>query len=139
MHKHLDVAAGFNHCAAEFSRPGTPVRPMVQFYQLPLHGKGPGTLYFTRGELSKMLSVYSRRVSSGEWRDYAIDHDEGLAMFSVFRDTHDQPVFTIVKRGGRTDGAPEYALFSGPAPLARSSSLPEILAALEARPRLVAG
>src|SRR5258707_228556 len=34
---------------------------------------------FDRRELSKLIDVYSRRVASGEWRDYAIDFRPGMA------------------------------------------------------------
>ena len=55
------------------------------------------TVYFTRPELNQLLSLYSRQVSRGVWRDYAIDHRAGMALFSVFRHTHEAPVFSIVK------------------------------------------
>ena len=84
-----------------------------------------------------MLSVYSRRVMSGEWRDYAIDHRDGLAMFSIFRHSQDRPLFAIVKAPAKAELDQEYALFCGPERLACSSSLSDILAALEGRPRLV--
>ncbi|MEM7563519.1 MAG: DUF2794 domain-containing protein, partial [Pseudomonadota bacterium] len=31
------------------------------------------------------LQLYSTRVARGEWRDYAIDHSAGVAIFSIFR------------------------------------------------------
>jgi hypothetical protein len=43
---------------------------------------------FTRPELRQLLDVYSRRVASGEWRDYAIDFHGSVAVFSVFRHSH---------------------------------------------------
>ena len=55
------------------------------------------TLYFTRHELNQLLSVYSRHVARGVWRDYAIDHRDGMALFSVFRHTHEAPAYSIVK------------------------------------------
>lgn len=110
---------------------------MVQLYQLPARNGRQRPLYFTRRELSEMLSVYSRRVMSGEWRDYAIDHRDGLAMFSVFRHSHDRPLFAIVKAPARADEPQEYALFCGPERLAMSTSLSEVLTTLEGRPRLV--
>jgi len=110
---------------------------MVQLFQLPEPQTRSRPLFFTRGELSEMLSVYSRRVISGEWRDYAIDHREGLAMFSIFRHSQDSPLFAIVKAPARADHRPEYSLFRGPERLASSASLAEILMALEGRPRLV--
>ena len=111
--------------------------PMVQLFQLPERDPHPRPLFFTRGELSEMLSVYSRRVMSGEWRDYAIDHRDGLATFSIFRHTLDRPLFAIVKAPGSGDPRSEYILMQGPERLARSASLAEILTALEGRPRLV--
>ncbi|MGB0577084.1 MAG: DUF2794 domain-containing protein, partial [Alphaproteobacteria bacterium] len=35
-------------------------------------------VYFTKAELNQLLSHYSRRVISGEWKDYAIDHGNGM-------------------------------------------------------------
>lgn len=110
---------------------------MVQLLQLPERDPRPRSLFFTRGELSEMLSVYSRRVISGEWRDYAIDHRDGLAMFSIFRHTLDRPLFAIVKAPAPVGRPAEYILMQGAERLARSGTLAEILATLEGRPRLV--
>src|SRR5437763_17203819 len=57
------------------------------------------TLYFTRPELNQLLSLYSRQVARGVWRDYAIDHRDGMALFSVFRHTQAAPAHRIVKTG----------------------------------------
>src|SRR5580704_459269 len=58
------------------------------------------TLYFTRSELNQLLGLYSRNVARGIWRDYAIDHCDGQALFSVFRHTHESAAYTIVKSLG---------------------------------------
>jgi hypothetical protein len=58
------------------------------------------TLYFTRSELNQLLGLYSRNVARGIWRDYAIDHRDGQALFSVFRHTQECAVYTIVKSVG---------------------------------------
>jgi hypothetical protein len=58
------------------------------------------TLYFTRSELNQLLGLYSRNVARGIWRDYAIDHRDGQALFSVFRHTHESAVYTILKAVG---------------------------------------
>src|SRR5204863_6887717 len=58
------------------------------------------TLYFTRAELNQLLGLYSRNVARGIWRDYAIDHRDGQALFSVFRHTHENASYTIVKSAG---------------------------------------
>ena len=41
-----------------------------------------GSVYFDRHELRRLLDVYSRRVMSGEWKDYAIDHQGGRAILA---------------------------------------------------------
>lgn len=58
------------------------------------------TVYFTRSELNQLLGLYSRNVARGIWRDYAIDHRDGQALFSVFRHTHESAAYTIVKSLG---------------------------------------
>src|SRR5438445_7348912 len=73
------------------------------------------TLYFTRSELNQLLGLYSRNVARGIWRDYAIDHRDGQALFSVFRHTHESAAYTIVKSvgTGHGSGAAEFAVLSG--------------------------
>ena len=55
-------------------------------------------LFFNRSELGQILATYSGRVACGEWRDYAIDHMPGAAAFSIFRHTHETPLFVIEKQ-----------------------------------------
>ncbi len=84
-----------------------------------------------------MLSVYGRRVADGEWRDYAIDNRDGVAIFSIFRRSQESPLFAIVKQPA--EDSAEYALFAGPERLDSKHSLSDLLAALESRPRLIQG
>jgi hypothetical protein len=93
--------------------------------------------YFSRSELNALLSVYSRRVSSGEWRDYAIDHHAGMAIFSIFRHTHERPVFAVAKRVGGSAKSGEYLLFSQGQRLARGKTLGEVLKTFERKLRVV--
>ena len=37
--------------------------------------------YFSRTELSIILSTYSAKVALGDWRDYALDHSSEAASF----------------------------------------------------------
>jgi len=62
----------------------------------PRHRPHPSAA-FTRRELSQMLSVYSRRVADGEWRDYAIDFLRDRAVFSIFRRASEVPIYRIEK------------------------------------------
>jgi hypothetical protein len=90
---------------------------------------------FDRRELRALLSLYSQRVASGEWRDYAIDFRPGMAIFSIFRHTAEQPLFAIAKvvpnmaRGGR------YLVYRGPHRVAHGDDLGELLQVFDRRLR----
>ncbi|MEP6831622.1 MAG: DUF2794 domain-containing protein [Rhizomicrobium sp.] len=53
---------------------------------------------FDRAELNQILAVYGRMVAAGEWRDYAMDFLEEVAVFSIFRRTSEIPLFRIEKQ-----------------------------------------
>jgi len=42
-------------------------------------------LYFSKDELAKILNLYSKGVSNGEWKDYAIDFKTNNAFFYIFK------------------------------------------------------
>ena len=91
----------------------------------PLHN----ATFFDRTELNLLLSLYSRRVMCGEWRDYAIDLRAGMAVFSIYRHSHERPLYTISKRmsaAGR-DRESEYMVCRGRERLARTRCLAEAL------------
>ena len=92
-------------------------------------------VFFNRQELRQLLEVYSRRVATGEWRDYAIDHKGPVATFSVFRNTFDTPLFAIAKRtnGGNCD----YIVFNGYKKLRQASTISEVLKVFERPLQLV--
>jgi hypothetical protein len=96
------------------------------------------TLYFTRGELNQLLGLYSLHVIRGLWRDYAIDHGPGVARFSVFRHTHEWPLFTITKTAASPARPIEYTVQSGRQKLRVARSLGEALAYFRTHLSLVA-
>ena len=98
--------------------------------------KRPRQVYFSRPELMQLLALYSRQVSAGEWRDYAIDHKAGMAIFSVFRHSFDRPLFSIAKWADAQRPS-SYAVFAGPRRLKAGGTLLDVLAVLEGRPKLV--
>ncbi|MBS0331769.1 MAG: DUF2794 domain-containing protein [Proteobacteria bacterium] len=55
-------------------------------------------VFFERRELNRLLSLYGRMVSAGEWRDYAIDGLSESAVFSVYRRASEAPLYRIEKR-----------------------------------------
>jgi hypothetical protein len=53
---------------------------------------------FDRHELNHILTIYGRMVAAGEWRDYALDFLDEVAVFSIFRRSSEVPLFRIEKR-----------------------------------------
>src|SRR5713226_9691501 len=96
------------------------------------------TLYFTRPELKQLLGLYSRYVARGVWRDYAIDHRDGMALFSVFRHTHEAPAYSIIKTAPAPTRPAEFIVQSGRQRLRVTSSLAEALDFFRVRLSLVA-
>ena len=56
------------------------------------------SVFFERRELVRLLSLYGRMVSAGEWRDYAIDGLSESAVFSVYKRASEAPLYRIEKR-----------------------------------------
>jgi hypothetical protein len=110
---------------------------MENLIRLPSTRKSARHFFFTRHELSQLLSLYASRVAAGEWRDYALDRQDDMAVFSIFRHTHERPLYSVSKTQRRGQKRPTYALFSGPKRLKSSSSLLDVLATFEKLPRLV--
>ena len=53
----------------------------------------PKRVSFDRLELQTILNVYGRKVSEGEWRDYAIDFLTDKAVFSIYRRSSEVPLY----------------------------------------------
>jgi hypothetical protein len=91
---------------------------------------------FDRRELDAILRVYGRKVAEGEWRDYAIDHLEDRAVFSMFRRASEMPMFRVEKIPAlaRKQGAYRVVAATG-AILKRGHELAVVLRILD-RPKL---
>jgi hypothetical protein len=70
-----------------------------------VRSKAP-SLHFTRAEFNRLLNLYSKRVMTGEWRDYAITFGPDKASFFIFRHSMENPLFVIskVETRGRSRG-----------------------------------
>lgn len=104
-------------------------------------GQRTGTVtrhtFFSRSELFQLLNLYSRRVMSGEWRDYAIDHDATQATFSFYRNAAEHPEYAITKMAPFKGRGGLFVLKSGPRKIKQSQSLDDVIASVEKRLRLV--
>jgi hypothetical protein len=91
---------------------------------------------FERSELDAILQVYGRKVAEGEWRDYAIDHLEDRAVFSIFRRSSEMPIYRVEKVPAlaRKQGAYRVVAPAGLI-LKRGHELAQVLGILD-RPKL---
>jgi hypothetical protein len=96
----------------------------------------PRQVSFNRRELDAILRIYGRKVAEGEWRDYAIDHLEDRAVFSIFRRASEMPMLRVEKVPAlaRKQGTYRIVAATGLI-LRRGHELTNVLRSLE-RPRL---
>jgi hypothetical protein len=111
---------------------------MTNLYRLADQRARRRIVSFDRRELSRLLGLYSMRVASGEWRDYAIDFRPGMAIFSIFRHTSEQPLFAIAKVPSGPQGG-GYVVYNGPRKLAHGDSLEDVLRVFDRKLRLLLG
>jgi hypothetical protein len=110
--------------------------PMTVLFQLAEARARRKVVTFERRELRDLLNLYSRRVAAGEWRDYAIDFRPGVALFSIFRRSCEQPLFAIAKVAAHQPHD-RYQVFTGPQRLAQAATLADALRVFDRKPRLL--
>jgi hypothetical protein len=104
---------------------------MATVYRLSAYRRRHKAVFFSRPELNQLLSLYSRQVARGEWRDYAIDQREGAALFSVFRHSQEGALYTIVKTAPGSGRNGDFSLLSGRQRLAGGMAVAEVVLALQ--------
>jgi hypothetical protein len=83
---------------------------------------------FDRLELNRILTLYGRMVSAGEWRDYALDFLDEVAVFSIFRRTSEMPLFRIEKQPRLRGRQGQYSVVAaGGVILKRGHELAQVL------------
>src|SRR5476649_1597097 len=83
---------------------------------------------FDRSELNRILTVYGRMVAAGEWRDYALDFLDEVAVFSIFRHASEMPLFRIEKRPKLRAKQGQYSVIAaGGVILKRGQELAQVL------------
>ena len=55
-------------------------------------------IFFSKYELTSILNLYSKQVSKGFWKDYALDSKANTAIFSIYKHSHDRPIYQIIKK-----------------------------------------
>ncbi len=56
---------------------------------------------FSKGELRAIMSVYSRNIAAGIWRDYGLSCLADRAVLTVYRNSTGRPLYRIEKLRGR--------------------------------------
>jgi hypothetical protein len=93
---------------------------------------------FDRKELFEILKLYGRKVAEGEWRDYAIDHLDTCAVFSIFRRTAEAPLYRIEKTPKLAAKQGTYSVVAqGGLVLKRGQDLSRVLAVIDRKPKRV--
>ena len=54
-------------------------------------------IFFSKLELTSILNLYSKQVSKGCWKDYALDNAIDNAIFSIYKHSLDKPMYQIIK------------------------------------------
>jgi len=104
---------------------------MGEITPFPQH-RQPGQTGFERQELSRIMDLYGRMVSAGHWRDYAMDFNRDVAVFSAFRRAAERPQFRIEKRPALRNRQGMWALIGeADIVLKRGQELAGVLAPVE--------
>lgn len=101
--------------------------------------KKPETVIsFNRRELDILIQLYSYRVGTGEWRDYAIDMLKDRAVFSIFKRASDVPLYTIEKMPKLARRQGEWSVINANGlVLKRGHDLRTVLRVIDKKPKLV--
>jgi hypothetical protein len=113
---------------------GSALGPALGLARGPARGpeRYEGGIRFDRRELKRILSTYGRMVAAGEWRDYAIDFRDDVAVFAVYRRTSEMPLYSIEKRPKQKDRQGQYCVIApGSQMLTRGNDLAGCLRVLE--------
>lgn len=103
----------------------------------PNSAKAPELVMFQRRELDALIQMYSARVGTGEWRDYAIDMLKDRAVFSVFKRASDVPLYTIEKQPKLARRQGEWSVTNANGLiLKRGHDLKTVLKILDRKPKL---
>ncbi|WP_404401052.1 DUF2794 domain-containing protein [Pelagibacterium halotolerans] len=73
--------------------------------------RGTGVVSFDRRELALILNVYGKKVSAGEWRDYAVDMLRERALFSIYQRASERPLYVVEKNPRLARKQGQYMVF----------------------------
>ena len=70
---------------------------MSKIYHFSKYIKEKEKVSFSKNDLNLIISIYSKNVSNGIWKDYSINFERNYAEFSIYKHSYASPEFSIVK------------------------------------------
>ena len=89
-------------------------------------------IFFSKYELTSILNLYSKQVSKGFWKDYALDSKANTAIFSIYKHSHDRPIYQIIKKSLKGfRNMPDFFITKNMEIINKSSEISSILSKFE--------
>ena len=89
-------------------------------------------IFFSKYELSSILNLYSKQVSKGLWKDYALDSKVNTSIFSIYKHSHDKPIYQIIKKSIKGfRNVPDFFITKDKEIINKSSEISTILSKFE--------
>jgi len=82
---------------------------------------------FSKTEIEKIMSIYSKNVAAGIWRDYAITFADNLAVFSIFKRSSEKPIYSISKISKQSTKGIKFTIMLGQKVLKNCKSMEEVI------------
>jgi len=100
---------------------------------IPLSSLSPfhnSKLFFSKKELTKILSCYSIGVSKGNWKDYSINFKKNKATFFIYKHSNSSPEFSVTKYKISKQSKPFFKLSLGYKNRKKFENIEDLLAIL---------
>ncbi len=92
-------------------------------------------VYFLKTELASILNIYSRNVSRGIWKDYALDCNHNSAIFSIYKSSFERAVLEIHKK--KVSNVFEFLIIKNKKIIYTSKDLSKVLLQTEKIPKII--
>ena len=92
-------------------------------------------VYFLKIELASILNIYSKNVSKGIWKDYALDCNQNSAIFSIYKSSFERAVLEIHKK--KVLNGFDYLIIKNKKIIYTSKNLTKVLLQTEKIPKIV--
>ena len=99
---------------------------MSKIYHFSKYIKEKEKVTFSKKDLNSIISIYSKKVSNGIWKDYSINFEKNYAEFSIYKHTYASPEFSIVKNKKKI-----FSIYSRTQELKKSKYIKNVLDVLK--------